>query len=1460
MRIRLSQGEERLFGWTNRNDGYLRLSSGSLCPEGDTGFFLRGKRLLSDFHVALDEAPDLYRINARHTDVLPEGVAFAFAEGRTPGDADLLLEVSLLLGEPALYFRLSGSIAATGIALIFPDAAGDSSWRRSERDGCVVYSDGSGRAISAGIPFALERISPFTLSCVPERASVRASFEVYVAFGEDSVENALALAKERAIDAHRKGISAFQDSFSVDSGDHAFDESLKWAHYTAWMHLPNAFAPMCGAVPTFRDRCLFLIDYAIPCGQVKDARDAILVLAGMLDRNPESPAYGYFRDCGIASQANVTENAVATADSTSIFIRCVWEYLETTGDRSILDDTAECIDLIVDAAIERRCDQYGFLLHGSDDTWMRGGMVRRGDRACEVEAQWFTALCVASRMARILGDASRAERLDALSKKLEDSFLRLFWDEKDSVLADYLPPGPRGDGLGDFRVRPNQLYAITASLLDAEQSRRILDAVNRELVSSFGLFTLCPDDPLFHPRLEDPERYSSEAARYNGTIAPAVTWQYLAAVGDAFRLNAIDEGAFQYRDALLVNTARMIHASGFAGSLPLYIDATPGETGEPVAHGLAPDVPGTAGILRSVIKDIIGFRPSLTNDALFLEPALPSGMRFLSARVPFGYGSILEICIARNAEGGYSCTALARQSGDSDPSRAARPTNQLTINGVPIEEGRPCSFIVPGKTASVSAQVSFPAHDLAPAWCGAIHCVSYLERLLEAHSVPLAKGDLLMGEDSYTAELAWFFDSDYFRRRYVTDVPGGAFCDRQQTVFRLWAPTARVVTLYLYTDGGTGSVSPSQRLSEAQSQAIAILPLNRRKDADGKEGMWEAVCSGDLHGLYYDYRVQVHGLMRHTADPCARAAGINGVRSMVVDFTRTNPAGWDDATAPAVDSANDVVAYELHVADLIASPAWNGDESLRRTYAGAACRGTAFDGVPTGFDHIKSLGVTHVQLLPVFDFASVDERRTKDRAYREQLVGGLFNWGYDPACFSVPEGSYSADPAHGALRVRELKTLIRELNSEGIGVIMDVVYNHVPSSRLHPLARVVPGYYFRIERFSGAGDDTASEREMFRSWMVQSLSWWLSEYRLSGFRFDLMGLHDVVTMNAVADSLRRIKGDVLLYGEGWDMYRGTDRGKRFVCASMLAARRLSGIGFFNDAFRCAIKGSAFGASSPGFIHDGSNIESVKFGLVGAVYHPQVHNRLVTGTANPNPWTDETGASVNYTEIHDNMTLYDKLVLVEPGKDEAWYERLQKTAISLVLLAQGMPVLHAGMEFMRTKEIPSDLLAMHPDLGDLFRTADGKRAFSHNSYNLADLINALDWRRCAEKRELVAYVRRLIALRREHPLFRLRTDSEVALSLAFVPEVARGETGSSILAWVINAFATVDPWQSVFVVVNAGTTSVKVTLPRASGGGAWHLVTDGVYFAPDGKPASDAALPPDSVVPIAAKALYLYAEF
>ncbi|ULQ58999.1 hypothetical protein K7I13_10800 [Brucepastera parasyntrophica] len=427
---------------------------------------------------------------------------------------------------------------------------------------------------------------------------------------------------------------------------------------------------------------------------------------------------------------------------------------------------------------------------------------------------------------------------------------------------------------------------------------------------------------------------------------------------------------------------------------------------------------------------------------------------------------------------------------------------------------------------------------------------------------------------------------------------------------------------------------------------------------------------------------------------------------------------------------------------------------------------------------------------------------------------------------------------------------------------MDVVYNHVPDARNHPLGICVPGYYFRVDSFSGAGDDTASEREMFRNYMVDSLRHWLSEYKLCGFRFDLMGLHDVETMNAVREAAKKIKPDVLLYGEGWNMYRAD----KMVPANMNHSRQLPGFGFFNDALRSGIKGSDFNEYNPGFIHSSCHRESVKFGLVGAVYHPQIDTKKIDGTSNPEPWSEHTSASVSYTEIHDNATLNDKLRLVEFDRSEAHYEQLQKMALGLILAAQGMPVLHAGMEFMRTKEVPALLIEENPDLPGIFWTADKKHAFSHNSYNLADIVNGLDWERCAEKQHIVDYARSLIRVRRTHPLFRLQTAEAVLNSLTFIEPDAEKTSETEIspaascspasLAWIIANTGVEDAWKAVCIVVNPGEEAFSFILPEQKDS-SWHLVTDSAGFFEEGQPEK---IPGGSAVQIGIKTFNLYAAF
>jgi len=1443
------------------------------------GFWKDDERKLVDFFVGpCEKTADLYRPNARSIDVSPEGLTCLF----DVPDGELSLSVSLLLTEGSLFFEFKdarGFADCAAFGLLLPPAGSSlNGWVRRSVENFTYWQNDSGMAIISAAPFRVESVGEDRL-CVCAEGPAAPWYVVFEANPNAAERKALDLARSDAISFHRARIAEFFDGAAFSSGDRALDDAVSWALFSAWTLSSGNKTSRIGASGTNR----------VLGGDGFGAFTGAYLASGRFD---EARAF-------LVSYADAlaTGTADGSLEERLLFVRATWAYAQYTGDIGVYDNVSiEVFRIVADAS--ERTDSFGFLLHGDGDTWMdsRTGDGRsfapRGDRAIEIQALWHSALLVVSSIARLRGDTARSEEWGRRAEVVKTSFLRFFWSPERSSLADRLTAGPGNSVIPDFRVRPNQLLAHVASACFADRDRLIpgelLSAVSqnavRELVSPFGLFSLCPDDPLFHPDREKEGYFDFAASCHNGMVWPWLSGPFLSACA----ADARDPSLSAIASDLFRNEAAIMLGVGCCGSLPEQVsgqnpserDSPRGSPREefpsrveepfegaavvgreafrvfPRAYGAWSHALANAEFARNAFADIVGFRPRLAEYCVDLLPRLPDGIERIAAACPFGLGWKLRVELTRSR---FPRGVRAVATWENGPPSAGLVPPRL--NGIPLVPGQSLELFFPcqGDDSSPSRGGAvtgcrtrrFPERDLSPAWCGSILHESFLSRLL-----PLGLTDEKV--------LGWFYDSDSFRRNYPTEGKLGAEYSSSATVFRLWAPTARAVSLVLFPDGDS-------------SEATVSIPMQRGFSFGQNPSVWELAMSGDLHGAYYRFRVRAFGVVREIADPYARACGVNGARSMVVDFSRTNPPDWNRVVPPSVDSANDVIAYEAHVADLTSSPTWNGDSRVARTYLGAAQRGTKFRGFTTGIDYVLSLGVTHVQLMPVFDFSSVDENRLHDVEYASRLRGGVFNWGYDPQNHSVPEGSYSTDPRNGVVRVRELKTLIREFLANGVGVIMDVVYNHVPSSREHPLSVAAPGYYFRAASYSGAGDDTASEREMFRRYMIDSLSFWLSEYKLSGFRFDLMGLHDVETMNAVADSLRRIKSDVVLYGEGWDMYRGD----KMVGASMLESRKLPDYGFFNDAFRCAIKGSAFDSSAKGFVHDGSHLESLKFGLVGATFHQQVHNRLVDGTANPNPWSDRTSASVNYADIHDNLALYDKLVLVEPDRDEARYERLQKTALSLVLLAQGMPVLHAGCEFMRTKEILPAELAECPDLGDLSRTPDGSRAFSHNSYNLGDRVNGLDWNRSAEKHDLVEYVRRLVAVRKAHSLFRLRSARETVLSISFFGDAndaslrsavgeglggtfaqadsLSGEGGASaapgVFGWVVDGCATVDSWLSACVAVNVAEDPRPFALPPCANGGAWHLVTDGTAFFPDGD-----HVPAAPSVDLAPKALYLYAEF
>ena len=554
-------------------------------------------------------------------------------------------------------------------------------------------------------------------------------------------------------------------------------------------------------------------------------------------------------------------------------------------------------------------------------------------------------------------------------------------------------------------------------------------------------------------------------------------------------------------------------------------------------------------------------------------------------------------------------------------------------------------------------------------------------------------------------------------KKYGYDGVLGAIYEKTHTTFRVWAPDAERVSLNLYVS------------------STIKRPLICR-EMENKNGTWEYTAAGDLHGWYYTYTIRSDGWERETIDIYARSAGINGVRGMVFDPAATDPEGWENSRTVRLKHYTDAVIYELHVRD------FSADESVPFRYRGKFLAFTEKgltnrQGLPAGLDHIVSMGVTHIHLLPVYDFATVDEGSNAPQ----------YNWGYDPLNYNVPEGSYSTDPSDGLTRVREFKQLVQAVHERGIGVIMDVVYNHTYLTEESPFSRIYPHYYYRHNHHgysngSGCGNEFASERRMGRKFILDSLCYLAKEYKLDGFRFDLMGLLDTETLNLAAKMLREINPDIILYGEGWT--GGSSPLEESRRAIKWNARRVPEFAVFSDDFRDKIKGSVFEDRSYGYINGAASDSmawQVRPLVAGGVFHPE------SGRNENEYWTDSPCQVVNYVEAHDNLTFWDKLRLSMPGAPSEVQHSTDKLGAAMVFLSQGIPFMQAGQEFLRSKP--------HPGGG-----------FVYDSYNSPDSINSLKWDQLTLHRDVVEYYRGLIAIRRKFPEFRYPTADEIRRHLRF----------------------------------------------------------------------------------------------
>lgn len=584
----------------------------------------------------------------------------------------------------------------------------------------------------------------------------------------------------------------------------------------------------------------------------------------------------------------------------------------------------------------------------------------------------------------------------------------------------------------------------------------------------------------------------------------------------------------------------------------------------------------------------------------------------------------------------------------------------------------------------------------------------------------------------------------------------------KQSIFKVWSPSATQMELRIYTDAETAT--PAK-----------MVPL-----APGKNGVWTAKVSGNLLGKLYTFRaLHQDRWADEVPDPYAKAVGTNGKRAMVVDLAKTHPKGWGNDKAPVLKSPTDAIVYELHVRD--ASIADNSGISQKGLFLGLTEKGTRnAAGLATGLDHLKELGITHVHLLPSFDYNSVDESQPGKVQY---------NWGYDPLNYNVPEGSYATNAADGLSRIREFKQLVHTFHQNGLGVVMDVVYNHTAQTEKSNFNQLVPGYYYRqndkggFSDASACGNETASDRPMMQKFILESLIYWVKEYHVDGFRFDLMGIHDIATMNLIATELRKIKPGILLYGEGWTAGASPlPENQRAVKGN---AARLNGVAVFSDDLRDGIKGSVFDINDRGFASGKAGMEeSIKFGITAACQHPQVDYTKVNYSKKP--YAAAPGNTISYCECHDNHVLWDKLALSAKDATVEERENMHKLALSIVLTSQGISFLHAGTEFLRSKQ------------------------GVENSYKSPDSINAIDWSLKTQNKAVFDYVKALVAMRKAHPSFRLTTADQVAWLIRFSEGLP-----PQMVAYTINGAAVKDSWKIIWVVFNGSNQPQSIALPSGS---------------------------------------------
>ena len=599
--------------------------------------------------------------------------------------------------------------------------------------------------------------------------------------------------------------------------------------------------------------------------------------------------------------------------------------------------------------------------------------------------------------------------------------------------------------------------------------------------------------------------------------------------------------------------------------------------------------------------------------------------------------------------------------------------------------------------------------------------------------------------------------------------------DNKGTHFTLWSPEAQAAQVLLYdTDRNTPSI---QTLDMTKSD----------------NGTWRVTSPKQLYGKFYTFRIKYNGKwLDETPGVWAKAVGTNGRRAAIIDFATTNPIGWESDKGPEIGSIADVIIYEMHHRDFSIHPSSgivNKGKFLALTEQGTR----SLLGDKTGIDHLKELGITHVHILPSYDYNSVDE---------SQLPENKYNWGYDPYNYNVPEGSYSTNPSNPTTRILEMKQMIKALHDAGIGVIMDVVYNHTANNDDSNFSLTAPHYYYRYRQdgtysdASGCGNETASEREQMRNYIVNSVKYWAEEYHIDGFRFDLMAIHDTETMNKVAKTLKEVNPRIFVYGEGWTCGDSPLPVERRALKENVA--KMEGIAVFSDDLRDAVKGHYSNGENKGFATNApGNKETVKIGIVASTAHPQVD--YSKGNNSKFAYATAPTQIINYVSCHDDYSLTDKLNVSMKGASEDEKMRAARLAQTIVFTSQGTPFMFAGEEVFRNKK------------------------GIHNTYNRPDSVNAIDWTLKNKNAEQFNYYCELTKLRKAHPAFRMTTAEAIAKHIVF--DNVKGE---NLISYSIKDNANGDSWKEIKLVFNGSNEAQEVKIKK----GEWIIV------AQDGKLKAD----------------------